>query len=109
MNIIRYRLALIVMLIMYAANSSAQFDPTLTTMIAVYKNKAEKQLKSQQTAMGMETAGHMWVAEEMETTTEIQRLYNDYLDSFKDIVCYAGQIYGFYVEIEKLTKYGESG
>ena len=59
MNIIRYRLALIVMLIMYAANSSAQFDPTLTTMIAVYKNKAEKQLKSQQAAMGMETAGHM--------------------------------------------------
>ena len=108
MNIIRYRLALIVMLIMYAANSSAQFDPTLTTMIAVYKNKAEKQLKSQQAAMGMETAGHMWVAEEMETTTEIQRLYNDYLDSSKDIVCYAGQIYGFYVEIEKLTKNMES-
>ena len=38
----------------------------------------------------------------MEKTTEAQKAYNDYLDSFRDVVCYAAQVYGFYVEIDKL-------
>jgi hypothetical protein len=41
--------------------------------------------------------------EEVDATTEYQRLYNEYLDTFRDIICYAAQIYGFYYEIGKLT------
>ena len=52
--------------------------------------------------MALETTGHVWVASEVEKTTEVQKVYNDYLDSFRDVVCYAAQIYGFYVEIDKL-------
>ena len=33
----------------------------------------------------------------------MQREFNSYLDSFRSIVCYAAQIYGFYHEISKLT------
>lgn len=82
--------------------SNAQVDPTLTALILTYTDKAEKQLKSQHAAMALETTGHVWIASEVEHTTDVQKAYNDYLDSFKDIVCYAGQIYGFYVEIGKL-------
>jgi hypothetical protein len=39
----------------------------------------------------------------VDATTEYQQLYNDYLDTFRDIICYAAQIYGFYYEIGKLT------
>ena len=39
----------------------------------------------------------------METTTDLQREFNDYLSSFRSIVCYAAQIYGFYHEIAQLT------
>lgn len=91
-----------VFLLVVVSESSAQVDPTLTGLILTYTDKAEKQLKSQQRAMALETTGHVWVASEVEKTTDVQRAYNDYLDSFRDVVCYAAQIYGFYVEIDKL-------
>lgn len=53
--------------------------------------------------MDMQTTGHVWTASELEKTVEIQKAYNDYLDSFRDIICYAAQTYGFYVEIDKLA------
>ena len=39
----------------------------------------------------------------MKATTDLQREFNNYLDSFRSIICYAAQIYGFYHEISKLT------
>lgn len=85
-----------------AFDLNAQVDPTLSGLILIYTDKAEKQLKSQQAAMALETTGHVWVSSEVEKTTDVQKAYNDYLDSFRDVVCYAAQIYGFYVEIDKL-------
>ena len=82
---------------------TAQTDPTLAAMVALYTEKAESELKSQEKAMALQTTGHIWVKQEMDATTKFQRLYNDYLDSFRDIICYAAQIYGFYYEIGKLT------
>lgn len=89
-------------LLVFISGLDAQVDPTLTGLILTYTDKAEKQLKSQQKAMALETTGHIWVASELEKTTDAQKTYNDYLDSFRDVVCYAAQIYGFYVEIDKL-------
>ena len=81
----------------------AQIDPTLSAMILVYTEKAEDELKSQEIAMMMQTTGHLWTREEVEGTTDLQRAFNDYLDSFRDIICYAAQVYGFYHEVGKLT------
>ena len=36
-------------------------------------------------------------------TTNLQRELNNYLNSFRSIVCYAAQIYGFYHEVSRLT------
>ena len=81
----------------------AQTDPTLAGMITSYTDKARDQLKAQEKAMLMQTTGHLWIREEVEATTDLQRQYNEYLDSFRDIICYAAQIYGFYHEIGKLS------
>ena len=81
----------------------AQNDPVLAGMIAVYTEKAEKELKNQEKVMLMQTTGHLWTKEEVKATTDLQREFNSYLDSFRSIVCYAAQIYGFYHEISKLT------
>lgn len=81
----------------------AQVDPTLSGMILVYTNKAESELKSQERTMLLETTGHIWLKEEVEETTDIQRKFNDYLDSFNSIISYAAQIYGFYHEISNIT------
>ena len=81
----------------------AQNDATLAGMILVYTNKAEKELKNQEKVMLMQTTGHVWTKEEVEGTTDLQREFNNYLNSFRSIVCYAAQIYGFYHEISRLT------
>ena len=81
----------------------AQNDATLAGMILVYTNKAEKELKNQEKVMLMQTTGHVWTKEEVEGTTDLQREFNNYLNSFRSIVCYAAQIYGFYHEIAQLT------
>ena len=81
----------------------AQNDPVLAGMILLYTDKAEKELKNQEKVMLMQTPGHLWTKEEVKATTDLQREFNSYLDSFRSIVCYAAQIYGFYHEISKLT------
>lgn len=82
----------------------AQTDPVLSGMIVLYTDKAKKQLKSQEKVMLMQTTGHIWTKEKVEATTDFQRQFNDYLDSFRSVISYAAQIYGFYHEIGKLTE-----
>ena len=81
----------------------AQNDPVLAGMILLYTDKAQKELKSQEKVMLLQTTGHIWTKEEIEGTTDLQREFNNYLDSFRSIVSYAAQIYGFYHEVSKLT------
>ena len=83
--------------------SNAQVDPTLTGMISIYTQKAEDELKSQKRAMLLETTGHLWLKEEVEGTTDIQKKFNNYLNSFRSIVTYAAEIYGFYHEIDRMA------
>lgn len=82
----------------------AQIDPTLAGMIYVYTDKAKDELNAQKRAMLLETTGHLWLKEEVEGTTDIQKKFNSYLDSFRSIVTYSAQIYGFYHEISSMAK-----
>lgn len=94
----------ILIMLLGILKAAAQTDPTLAGMIVLYTDKAEKQLKSQEKVMLMQTTGHIWTKEEVEATTDFQRQFNDYLDSFRSVISYAAQIYGFYHEIGKLTE-----
>ena len=82
----------------------AQIDPTLAGVVLIYTEKAKKTLKSQEKVMLLQTTGHIWTKEEVEAVTDLQREFNDYLDSFRSVVSYAAQIYGFYHEITHLTE-----
>lgn len=81
----------------------AQVDPTLAGMIYLYTEKAEKELKAQERSMLLESTGHIWIKEEMQATYDLQKKFNDYLDSFRGVVSLAAQIYGFYHEIDYLV------
>lgn len=81
----------------------AQNDPVLAGMILLYTDKAQKELKNQEKVMMLQTTGHIWTKEEVQATADLQREFNKYLDSFRSIVCYAAQIYGFYHKISRLT------
>ena len=99
----KYCLLIICFCLASVAKVQAQNDPTLAGLILVYTDKAKKELKNQEKVMLLESTGHIWTKEEVEATTDLQREFNNYLDSFRSIVCYAAQIYGFYHEISRLT------
>lgn len=82
----------------------AQIDPVLAGMVLIYTEKTKKSLKNQEKVMLLQTTGHIWTKEEVEAVTDLQREFNDYLDSFRSVVSYAAQIYGFYHEITRLTE-----
>jgi hypothetical protein len=82
----------------------AQNDPVLAGMIYAYTDKAEKGLKNQEKIMLMQTTGHVWLKEEVEGTANLQKEFNNYISTFRGIVVYAAQIYGFYHEIDCLVK-----
>lgn len=98
------RVILVMMLLLSINSIKAQNDPVLAGMILLYTEKAEKTLKNQELVMMMQTTGHLWTKEEVEATADLQREFNTYLDSFRSILCYAAQIYGFYHEITLLTE-----
>ena len=85
------------------SKAQAPTDPTLTAMILLYTEKAKEELKSQEKVMLLQTTGHIWTKEEVEATANLQREFNRYLDSFRSIICYAAQVYGFYHEITRLA------
>ena len=99
----RVILFFIVILISSFAGVRAQNDPVLAGMIYSYTEKAEKELKNQEKVMMLISTGHIWTKEEVEATTDLQREFNDYLDSFRSVVSYAAQIYGFYHEVGQLV------
>ncbi len=95
-------LLLAALLTLISLTASAQNDPVLATLIVDYTSKAEKELKSQEEMMLLQTTGHIWTKEEVQATADLHREFNTYLDSFRSIVAYAAQIYGFYHEISQL-------
>ena len=103
MGVVKYIGAVVIVMLMSIDKTYAQSDPTLTGMILMYTNKAEIQLKNQEQVMLMMTTGHIWTKEEVKATTDLHREFNNYLDSFRSIVCYAAQVYGFYHEVTQLT------
>lgn len=94
----------VLLLLLVSGSLSAQsIDPTLAAMIALYTEKAENTLRSQEEAMLLESTGHVWIKEEVDGTWQIQKEFNDYLDTFHGIIVYAAQIYGFYHEIDRMV------
>ncbi len=95
---------MLILTLSFSTKIFAQNDPALAGMIVLYTEKAEKELRKQETVMLLQTTGHVWMKEEVEGTTDLQREFNNYLSSFRGIVVYAAQIYGFYHEINSLVK-----
>ena len=100
----RRAIFIIITLLCIGVKVHAQIDPTLAGMVLIYTEKSKKTLKNQEKIMLLQTTGHIWTKEEVEAVTDLQREFNDYLDSFRSVISYAAQIYGFYHEITRLTE-----
>ena len=98
------KVILFALIILSAFKASAQVDPTLAGMILLYDDKAKKALKSQESAMLLMTTGHIWTKEEVAATTDLQMIYNEYLDRLIAIIGDAAKIFGVYHDGGRLTE-----
>lgn len=100
----RYTLYIILLILSLCVPTAghAQIDPVLTGMILEYTNKAKSQYNSQLETMSMETEGHVWLKQEVDANKDFQAQFDSYLNSFRSIISYAAQAYGFYYEIDRL-------
>ena len=64
-------LPLLLLLLLCERLSAQSIDPTLAAMIALYTEKAENTLKSQEEAMLLESTGHVWIKEEVDGTLPV--------------------------------------
>lgn len=55
--------------------------------------------------MGAESAGHIWLNEEVAATKDLQKQFDDYLSTFRTTISYAAQAYGFYFEVNRLCEH----
>lgn len=83
---------------------SQRIDPVLTLLILDHTKKAEAMYESQSAAMGLISEGHVFVNSEVEATKNFQKQFNDYITTFRGVVSFVAQIYGFYYEIDHLVK-----
>ena len=77
MNRLMTKLTILLLLCFGASEVRAQNDPVLAGMILLYTDKAQKELKSQEKVMLLETTGHIWTTVEIKATTALQREFND--------------------------------
>lgn len=78
-------------------------DPGLVALIELYKDKANKMYKAQESVQMLETANHIWLNEETQAIYDLQKEFNEYVSAFRGTIVYAAQIYGFYYEIDNLV------
>ena len=82
--------------------ASAQLDPTLAGMVIAFTDKAKKQYKTQLGTMALETEGHILLKAEVKSVADFQRQFEEYISSFRSVISYAAQTYGFYYEVGNL-------
>ena len=99
-----YSILLALLVWMLPGVAHAQMDPVLTGMIIEYTNKAKSQYNTQLETMAMETEGHVWLNQEVKETKNFQKQFDEYLSSFRNIISYAAQTYGFYYEVNHLCE-----
>ena len=98
----RYIVLMLSFLTTGIASRAQSIDPTLAAMIALYTERTEKTLEAQEKVMLLESTGHVWIQEEVDGTYQLQKEFNEYLDTFRGILVFAAQIYGFYHEIDRM-------
>ena len=79
-------------------------DVVRATMFLTYAQQAKVTLKAQDAALNMNLTGHKFLGEEMEKITDFQKQFNNYLNSFGDILSIAAEIYGIYYEVNQALK-----
>ena len=96
---------ILLLLLLWGENNTAfgqRTDPVLAGLILANTKKAERMYDSQLAVMGTIASGHLLIDSEVKATKDFQKQFDDYVSSFRNVVSFVAQIYGFYSEIDHL-------
>lgn len=79
------------------------FDPVRAALWEDCSFKSKKALEAQEKMQMLMMTGHIWIKEEEDAIYDFQKEFNDYLDTFHDVISMAAEIYGLYYEVSKLA------
>lgn len=80
-------------------------DPTRTAVIMNGTKKSTKILGMQLGLQSGVTATHVVTIQQIKDVNKFQREFNEYLDTIRNAVCIAAQLYGLYYEADKCIDY----
>lgn len=106
MKIIQRMAAAIILSFCLLTGLSAQNgpDPGRAALFIEYAKQAKKSLAAQDALLGANLTGHKYLKDEVEKITNFQRQFNNYLNSFDDVLTVAANIYGIYMEVDEAMR-----
>lgn len=102
----RRPITFIIICIMYATAAYCQLnpvDPGRAAEALLLSKSQKNSLEKEVAAQGMETTGHVLESEEVKKKTDFQKQFNAYLDSMRNILSIAAEMYGIYYEVSQTT------
>ena len=93
---------LIFLMLLSSISSWSQPDPARATLFGVTARISSKGIIANDVALGGQLTGHIALNPEVKKITSYQRKYNEYLDTLRNVIGMAAQIYGLFTEV-KLT------
>ena len=78
-------------------------DEERALTVLAFTNQSKKTLNAQQRAQLVISGMHMFMEEEVKATTDFQREFNEYLDSFRVVIQIAAEVYGIYHEVTQVV------
>lgn len=82
---------------------SNTYDPTRVATVQVAKIQEKNSLKKETAAQDLMTAGYIATNGEMEKNNNFQRQFNAYVDSFRNVIQIAAEVFGIYYEVRQIT------
>ena len=101
------KLLLLYLLCAIAQTSYSQMmyeDPARVGVILLYTSQAKKTLNAYERAQLAMSGAHPYLHEEVKATADFQREFVQYLDSFRNVIQIAAELYGVYNEVTMIQK-----
>ena len=85
-------------------SSNAQTDPVRAKLFTDYAKSEAKAIKSQNKQLEQMIGLHKLTSDEVKKITNYQKRYNEYLDSLKNFLTWAANIYTIFYEVDQTVK-----
>ena len=101
---VRSMMTIVMLLLAVTAYGQMGLDAARALNIKLESESARKTIRNQWKGQTLMTSGYMLITPEIESVTNFQKEFNDYLDRFHDVLQVAAEVYGIYYEVTKTAK-----